>query len=113
MKQGLRITTGAALVPMDSPADTSQLVRGVKALNQLMDVGKQIEEPQWIGTRPCMPDMLPLVGEAPNHKGLWFHFGHGHQGFTLGPTTSALLMQAMNGESNELITALSPRERLL
>lgn len=112
MKQGLRVTTGAALVPMNSPMDTSQLVRGAKALNQLMDLGKQVEEPQWMGTRPCMPDMLPLVGEAPNHKGLWFHFGHGHQGFTLGPTTSELLMQAIEGESNELLKALSPSERL-
>jgi hypothetical protein len=29
-----------------------------------------------------MPDMLPVVGQAPRHKSLWFHFGHGHQGLT-------------------------------
>jgi hypothetical protein len=35
-----------------------------------------------------MSDVLVLgaatVGAAPQHKGLWFHFGHGHQGFTQG-----------------------------
>lgn len=111
MKQGLRVTTGAALVPMDAPIDTRQLKRGEKALNELIDLGKQVEEPQWLGTRPCLPDMLPLVGEAPNHKGLWWHFGHGHQGFTLGPTTSALLLQAMDGDSTPMLEALAPSKR--
>lgn len=112
MTKGLRVTTGAALVPMDSPIEISQLARGAKALNEIMNLGKKVDEPQWMGTRPCMPDMLPLVGAAPNHTGLWFHFGHGHQGFTLGPTTSDLLVKAMAGESNELIDALSPMNRL-
>lgn len=112
MVKGLRVTTGAALVPLNSAIDTSQLKRGALALNEIIDLGEQVEEPQWMGTRPCMPDMLPLVGEAPNHKGLWFHFGHGHQGFTLGPTTSELLIQAIDGESSELLEALAPVNRL-
>ncbi|NLV00865.1 amino acid dehydrogenase [Marinomonas sp. UCMA 3892] len=112
MVKGLRVTTGAALVPLNSAIDTSQLKRGAIALNEIIDLGEQVEEPQWMGTRPCMPDMLPLVGEAPNHKGLWFHFGHGHQGFTLGPTTSELLIQAIEGERNELLEALAPINRL-
>jgi D-amino-acid dehydrogenase len=112
MVKGLRVTTGAALVPLNAPIDTRQLERGAAALNDMIDLGEQIKEPQWMGTRPCMPDMLPLVGEAPNHKGLWFHFGHGHQGFTLGPTTSQLLVQAIEGEKSELLDALSPADRL-
>jgi D-amino-acid dehydrogenase len=112
MVKGLRVTTGAALVPMNSEIDTRQLKRGADALNEIIDLGEQVKEPQWMGTRPCMPDMLPLVGEAPNHKGLWFHFGHGHQGFTLGPTTAELLVQAIEGESSPLLEALSPVKRL-
>ena len=112
MIKGLRLTTGAALVPRNAPIDTRQLKRGAVALSEIIDLGEQVKEPQWMGTRPCMPDMLPLVGEAPHHKGLWFHFGHGHQGFTLGPTTAELLMQVMEGESSELLDALSPVGRL-
>jgi D-amino-acid dehydrogenase len=44
-----------------------------------------------------MPDMLPVIGSAPKHKGLWMHFGHGHQGFTLGPATGRLLAELMGG----------------
>ena len=37
--------------------------------------------------RPCMPDMLPVIGPATRHERLWLNFGHWHPGFTLGPVT--------------------------
>lgn len=112
MRQGLRVSTGAALVPMSAPHDTRQLERAVHGLSPLLDLGPRIEEPQWSGTRPCLPDMLPLAGPAPRHKGLWFHFGHGHQGFTLGPTTARLLADAFEGKTDSLVSALSPLGRV-
>ncbi|WP_296933510.1 FAD-binding oxidoreductase [uncultured Marinobacter sp.] len=112
MTQGLRVSSGAALVNRDSPAEPRQLERGTKALKSILQIGQRLDEPQWFGTRPCLPDMLPLVGEAPNHKGLWFNFGHGHQGFTLGPTTAILLKQAMDGQTSALHEALSPNGRI-
>ncbi|NDE90933.1 MAG: FAD-binding oxidoreductase, partial [Alphaproteobacteria bacterium] len=50
------------------------------------------------GSRPCTIDSLPIVGRAPNHKGLWLNIGHGHSGFTIGPATGKLLAQMMVGE---------------
>ncbi|MDO5528057.1 MAG: FAD-binding oxidoreductase [Paracoccus sp. (in: a-proteobacteria)] len=109
---GLRIATGAALVRRDSPPDIRQLDRGRAALGDIIEIGKRIDEPQWVGTRPCMPDMLPMVGPAPRHKGLWFNFGHGHQGFTLGPTTGEMLAALHAGEESDLAKALSPARRV-
>jgi D-amino-acid dehydrogenase len=40
-----------------------------------------------------MPDMRPIIGPAPRHKGLWFAFGHAHHGLTLGPVTGRLLAE--------------------
>ncbi|NVN11860.1 NAD(P)/FAD-dependent oxidoreductase, partial [Nguyenibacter vanlangensis] len=62
-------------------------------------LGAAVEAQPWRGARPCMPDMLPVIGPAWNHPGLWFHFGHAHQGFTLGPTTGRLCAEMMNGET--------------
>ncbi|MGH2266585.1 NAD(P)/FAD-dependent oxidoreductase, partial [Enterococcus faecalis] len=45
------------------------------------------------------PDMLPVLGPAPRHRGLWMNFGHGNQGFTLGPATGRLLAEMMSGET--------------
>ena len=108
MARGVRVTTGAALVSMDAPSSPIQLTRGVTQLHHLLELGERVREVQWHGTRPCMPDMLPVVGEAPKHRNLWFHFGHGHQGFTQGPTTALLLQQLINGQESDLTRALSP-----
>ena len=112
MTRGLRISTGAALVARDSPADPRQLERGRAALSDLLDIGARVDEPQWFGARPCLPDMLPLTGAAPRHKGLWLNFGHGHQGFTLGPTTGEILGAMMAGEEPEGVAALRPDRRI-
>jgi D-amino-acid dehydrogenase len=52
-----------------------------------------------MGARPCLPDMLPVVGAAPRHKGLWFDFAHQHLGLTLGPISGRLLAELMTGEA--------------
>jgi hypothetical protein len=39
--------------------------------------------------------MLPVIGKAPRHPGLWFDFGHQHHGHTLGPATGRLLAEMM------------------
>jgi D-amino-acid dehydrogenase len=99
MVKGMRITTGAELTGEASLATPVQLKRAYAAATELITLGAPVENAPWSGTRPCMPDMLPVVGEAPNHKNLWFHFGHGHQGFTLGPATGRLLAELMTGEA--------------
>jgi D-amino-acid dehydrogenase len=99
MARGLRITTGAELSASDANPTPIQLARAERAAAELVDLGSPFENAPWSGTRPCMPDMLPVIGEAPRHQGLWLHFGHGHQGFTLGPATGRLLAEAMSGEA--------------
>lgn len=108
MKQGIRVSSGAALVAHDSPSRPLQLEVGIEKLREILDLGERVAEPQWYGTRPCMPGMLPLIGEAPRHSGMWFNFGHGHQGFTLGPTSGRLLADVMGGDESFLLSGLKP-----
>jgi D-amino-acid dehydrogenase len=62
-----------------------------------------------VGARPCMPDMKPVFGEVPGQAGMWCAFGHGHQGFTLGPATGELLAALMTGAKPRIdITPFSP-----
>ena len=62
-------------------------------------LGEAVEASPWMGARPCLPDMLPVIGKAPRHNGLWFDFGHQHHGLTLGPATGRLLAEMMTGET--------------
>ncbi len=98
MSKGLRITTGAELTGRSMSATPIQLERAEKAARGLLDLGAAVEAVPWSGVRPCMPDMLPVVGPAAKHKGLWMNFGHGHQGLTLGPATGRLLAELMSFE---------------
>jgi D-amino-acid dehydrogenase len=99
MAAGLRITTGAHLAEIGSAADPVQLERAEHAARGLIDLGEPVEQQAWFGTRPCMPDMLPVIGQSNKHAGLWMNFGHGHQGFTLGPVTGAMLAAMMSGDT--------------
>lgn len=98
MRAGLRIATAVELPGRPMP-DHRQLRRAEAAARRLLDLGAPIEETPWTGTRPCLPGMLPLVMQAPRHRGLWLNFGHGHQGFTLGPATADRLARAMEGDA--------------
>lgn len=99
MARGLRLTTGAELAPLGAPPTPVQLQRAEQAAAELVELGAPVEDAPWFGWRPCMPDMLPVIGPAARHKGLWFDFGHGHQGHTLGPVTGRLLAEQLLGET--------------
>lgn len=98
MAAGTRITTGAHLARRKVPAAHDQLERAEIAARQLLELGERVEHTPWYGTRPCMPDMLPVIGQSHYEKGLWMNFGHGHQGFTLGPATAEMLAAMMASE---------------
>jgi D-amino-acid dehydrogenase len=96
--RGLRLTTGAEFARRDAPATPVQVDRSEPLARELFPLGVRLDAEPWLGRRPCLPDMLPLVGRAPRHDGLWFNFGHHHLGFTLGPVTGRLLAELMTGE---------------
>lgn len=91
MSGGLRVLTAVELGGMEAPVNSSQMARSEAVARDMFALGAPRDPAPWAGTRPCMPDMLPVVGPSRRQPGLWFNFGHGHQGFTLGPTTARLL----------------------
>jgi len=98
MRRGIRLLTGAEFAPADAPATPVQLARAEPfAREALPALGEAIDPKPWLGSRPCFPDMLPVIGAGPE-RGLWYAFGHAHQGFTMGPTTGVLIAQLLTGE---------------
>jgi D-amino-acid dehydrogenase len=99
MRRGLRITTGAEFARHEAPASPVQLTVAERIARDLLELGEAVEAQPWLGARPCTVDMNPIIGAAPRHRGLWFNFGHGHQGFTLGPASGRLLAELIGGET--------------
>lgn len=98
MDQGIRLTTGVEIALRDAPKTPVQVDRAFRAAGDLFDLGEPVEAEPWMGRRPATPDSRPIIGPATRHEGLWFAFGHGHWGFTLGPATGRALAAAMLGE---------------
>ena len=99
MRQGLRLTTGAEFALRDAPATPVQLERIEPMARSLTALGERVDTQPWLGSRPCTEDMLPLVGSAPRHPGLWFSFGHAHHGLTQAASSGRLLAELMCGET--------------
>jgi D-amino-acid dehydrogenase len=99
MRRGIRLTTGAEFARRDAIKTPVQLGRAEPIARDLFPLAERLDTEPWLGARPCTPDMLPIIGPAPRHRGLWFAFGHAHHGLTLGPVTGRLVADLVTGES--------------
>jgi D-amino-acid dehydrogenase len=98
MDRGIRITTGVEFAKRDAPPTPVQLTRAEAAARELFPLGEALDEKPWLGSRPAIPDSLPIIGPAPGRPNLWLAFGHAHLGFTLGPPTGRLVADMMMGK---------------
>jgi len=97
MTRGIRLTTGVEFAHRDSVPTPLQLDQTEPLAREIFPLGDRIDPQPWMGARPCLPDMRPVIGAAPRHEGLWCAFGHNHHGLTLGPVTGRLLAEMMTG----------------
>ncbi len=98
MARGLRLTTGAEFARVDDPPSPAHLERLEPFAREMFPLGAHKEAKPWLGRRPCLPDMRPIVGPFPGKPGLWLDFAHHHLGLTLGPISGRLLAEMMSGE---------------
>ncbi len=98
MRQGIRLTTGAEFALRDAIRTPVQLGRAEPIARDLFPLAERLDTEAWMGSRPCTPDMLPVIGKAPRHANLWFAFGHAHHGLTLGPVTGRMIAEMIVGE---------------
>ena len=99
MRRGIRLTTGAEFARRDAIRTPVQLGRAEPIARDLFPLAERLDNEAWMGSRPCTPDMMPVIGRAPRHPHLWFAFGHAHHGFTLGPVTGRMIGEMVTGET--------------
>ncbi|MED5532640.1 MAG: FAD-dependent oxidoreductase, partial [Pseudomonadota bacterium] len=100
VESGLRIAGTVEIAPLDpEPNFRRAEVLVEKAKRSLFPGLKSTHGSQWIGTRPFMPDTLPVIGPAPGVDNTWLAVGHGQLGITMGPTTGKLVSAMITGRS--------------
>jgi len=75
--------------PLD-PRRIAAIIAATRPLLRNIDLSDRHDE--WVGSRPCTADGLPLIGESAT-PGVYVAGGHGMWGITLGPVTGKLLAQ--------------------
>lgn len=112
MEQGIRVTSGVELTDRDAPSSFAQIDTVEPMAREVVEFGEQVGD-TWRGSRPTLPDSLPMIGPAPRHAGLWLAFGNQHIGFTTGPATGAAIAAMIKGMPPPYdVTAFAPSRYL-
>ncbi|MFG1888660.1 NAD(P)/FAD-dependent oxidoreductase [Micromonospora sp. NPDC049051] len=81
----------------EAPLDRRRISAIAEAARPLLrgaDLDARTDE--WVGSRPCTPDGLPLIGRTRSPR-VFAAGGHGMWGITLGPLTGELLAEQITG----------------
>jgi D-amino-acid dehydrogenase len=92
----------------DAPLDPRRIQAIVDATRTLMpEVDWAARSEEWVGSRPCTADGLPLIGGTRSPR-VFVAGGHGMWGVALGPLTGRLLAGAMTNDADPLLRHFDP-----
>lgn len=98
--EGVRLITGVEFArpgKQPSPHHLNRAERdAVRAFTPLEDARRG---PIWMGLRPCVPDMLPLIGQMPDQKNIILATAHNHWGLTSAPATASIVADLASGKT--------------
>jgi glycine/D-amino acid oxidase-like deaminating enzyme len=103
MAQGLRLAGTVEFAGLEQKANMKRadiLYQGAKKV--LADISDLEPAERWMGCRPSLPDSLPVIGQAPQHKQIYLALGHQHLGLTHGAITGKLIGQLMTQQKTTI-----------
>lgn len=105
----LRVAGMMEFRPPGAPLDQRRVEAIVDATRPfLTGVDLDDRQDEWVGSRPCTADGLPLIGGTSSPR-VHIAGGHGMWGMTLGPATGQLLAQTMvTGRAAPELTPFDP-----
>lgn len=100
MTHGLRLAGTVEFAGLDAPENHHRATMLIKHANEILNEHHHKDINQtWMGCRPSLPDSLPVIGESPKQKNVYFAFGHQHLGLTQGAITAKLITQLCLGQT--------------
>lgn len=106
---GLRVAGMMEFRKPGAPLDPRRIAAIIDAAKPMLTgVDWAARTDEWVGSRPCTADGLPLVGRTRSSR-VFVSGGHGMWGIALGPLTGKLLAaQVVRGETSDLLSCFDP-----
>ncbi|MBI1777131.1 MAG: FAD-dependent oxidoreductase [Proteobacteria bacterium] len=97
MTDGIRLGGTIEFGGLDAPPNPRRWELMVERARELLPGLKPEKLATWMGFRPSLPDSLPVIGPSPRQPQVFYAFGHGHLGLTLGAVTGQAIADLVNG----------------
>lgn len=91
MDGGVRLAGTAELAKVGAAPHYGRAKRLIPLAQNLLPGLRSEQQEYWMGHRPSLPDSVPVISPSPRHRQLYFAFGHGHSGLTLGGMTGRMI----------------------
>jgi D-amino-acid dehydrogenase len=111
MLDGIRLTSGVELASVHAPPDFSRIHRLLPHAREALPGLSDRVTRQWLGYRPSTPDSLPVIGQSPCSRAVYYAFGHQHLGLTLGPITGRQIAATIAGRQPDFDLAFYRADR--
>ncbi|MEM5388846.1 FAD-binding oxidoreductase [Paraburkholderia phymatum] len=98
----IRATGSIEFAGLDAPMNEKRADVQIRRTEQMLPGLKIKDYSIWMGHRPSFPDNLPVIDRAPNHRGLFFAFGHSHSGMTSAPATGRHIAALIGGRESHI-----------
>lgn len=108
-EDGLRVAGMMEFRSPDAPLDPRRIKAIVDAATPMLTgVDWSARTDEWVGSRPCTADGLPLIGRTRSER-VYVAGGHGMWGIALGPLSGKLLAdQIVHGRTSDVLKAFDP-----
>ncbi|KQV74650.1 amino acid dehydrogenase [Aeromicrobium sp. Root344] len=106
---GLRVAGMMEFRKPGAPLDPRRVKAIIDAASPMLTgVDWAARTDEWVGSRPCTADGLPLIGRTKSSR-VFVSGGHGMWGIALGPLSGKLLAaQMVRGETSSLLSSFDP-----
>lgn len=106
---GLRVAGMMEFRSPDAPLDPRRIKAIVDAATPMLTgVDWSARTDEWVGSRPCTTDGLPLIGRTRSSR-VYVAGGHGMWGIALGPLSGKLLAeQIVHGRTSDVLKSFDP-----
>lgn len=101
MADGVRLAGTAEFAAADAPLNPLRTDTMLQHAKVMLGNQPQIKS-TWVGSRPSMPDSLPVIGPLAEHPRVKVAFGHGHLGLTFAALSGQLITECVQGKATSV-----------